>query len=99
MVGQQTQRIRKLISETTDDLKELLLEKNRRYGDSALNPLGVFTSEKDGAVPGLRARIDDKLARIAQADELRRNDVADLIGYLILLCVAKGWTSFKDLLD
>lgn len=99
MVGPQTEETRQQIEEATDSIKEVLLEKNRRYGDSALRPLGIFTAAEGGAVPGLRARLDDKLARIAQANELRRNDVADLIGYLILLCVAKGWTSFKDLLD
>ena len=99
MVGPQTQQTRQQIEETTDSIKAVLIEKNRRYGDSALRPLGVFTTKDDGAVPGLRARIDDKLARIAQGDEIRKNDVADLTGYLILFCVAKGWTSFRDLID
>jgi hypothetical protein len=30
---------------------------------------------------------------------LAKNDVTDIIGYLILYCVVKGWFSFRDLLD
>jgi len=80
-----------------DALKQMLLEKNRRYGDSALKPLGIFN--KDGASNSILARLDDKLARIKNADELRKNDIADLIGYLVLLCVAKDWKEFGDLID
>ena len=31
------------IATTCDGIKELLLEKNRKYGDSALNPVRVFS--------------------------------------------------------
>lgn len=85
------------IKSTFDSMRNLVLEKNKRYGDSALSPLGCF-SKLDGE-QGIRIRLDDKLKRIANSGELRKNDVSDLIGYLSLLCVARGWTSFDDLLD
>ena len=78
-------------------MRDLVLEKNKRYGDSALSPLGCF-SKLDGE-QGIRIRLDDKLKRIANSGELRKNDIADLIGYLSLLCVSRGWTDFTDLID
>jgi hypothetical protein len=81
-----------------DSLRELVLEKNRRYGDSALKPLRIF-SKMDSA-EGIKIRIDDKLSRIIHcAGEIRKNDVADLIGYLALLSVSQDWTDFSELLD
>jgi len=70
-------------------VKELLLEKNRKYGDSALNPTRVFS--KADPVEQLLVRIDDKLNRIKQGAGLLANDedvIMDLIGYLILLKIA-----------
>jgi hypothetical protein len=78
-------------------MRDLVLEKNRRYGDSALNPLGCFS--KVSADESIRIRLDDKLKRIMNSDELRKNDVSDVIGYLSLLCVSRGWTDFQDLID
>lgn len=85
------------IGTVCDGIKAILLEKNRRYGNSALAPLRVFSR----SVPseGIRVRLDDKLSRIRNAETLRRNDVVDTAGYLILLCVSEGWTDFGDLID
>jgi len=72
-----------------DDIKELLLEKNRKYGDSALNPNRIFS--KADAVEQILVRIDDKLNRIQKGAGLLANDedvVSDLIGYLVLLKIA-----------
>jgi len=70
-----------------NDTIEMLIEKNDSYGDSALNPLGIF-GNKD-AVTSLGARIDDKLARIRTLgyEGFGEDNVRDLIGYLILLQV------------
>jgi hypothetical protein len=87
----------KNIIKVCDALKEFLLEKNRRYGDSALHPLKVFS--KLDAENGIRIRLDDKLKRIQNSEELRKNDCIDIQGYLVLFCVDKGWTNFSDLLD
>ena len=82
-----------------DGMREVVLEKNRRYGDSALSPLGCFS--KLSSDESIRIRLDDKLKRIANAptSDLRKNDVADIIGYLSLLCVSRGWIDFNDLID
>lgn len=89
------------ISLVLQSLDKLLQVKNQRYGDSMQNPVKVFVKYSDKLTNdiALRKRLDEKLARIANADELRKNDVADLIGYLVLLCVDKHWLNFEDLID
>ena len=74
------------IAAVCDDVKELLLYKNNKYGNSALEPLRVFS--KSSAVEQLLVRIDDKLNRIKKGAGLLNKDedvIMDLIGYLILL--------------
>jgi hypothetical protein len=80
-----------------DSMKEFLLEKNRRYGDSALHPKRIFS--KAPIDEQIRIRLDDKLSRIENSKELRKNDICDTIGYLVLFAVSKKWVDFKDLLD
>lgn len=77
-----------LIKEISTEVTNLLLEKNAAYGDSALNPVGIFS--KGNAVESLCARIDDKLMRIKNKgiNDLTEDTVTDLIGYLILLKAA-----------
>lgn len=71
-----------------DEIKLMLLEKNRKYGNSALNPKRVFSK----ACPReqLKVRIDDKLSRIDTSglEDEDEDTVLDLIGYLILFRVA-----------
>lgn len=76
------------IATTCDEIKELLLEKNRKYGDSALNPVRVFS--KSDTLEQLRVRMDDKLSRLRnQQDDDDEDAISDLIGYLVLYQVAK----------
>ena len=77
------------ISEVCDDIKELLIHKNRKYGNSALEPNRIFS--KCSATEQLLVRIDDKLNRIMKGAGLLANDedvVNDLIGYLVLLKIS-----------
>ena len=86
------------ISGVCDDIKELLINKNRKYGNSALNPCRVFS--KASAVEQLLVRIDDKLNRIMQGAGLLANDedvINDLIGYLILLKIGMNDQNNKEL--
>ena len=70
-----------------NDLYKMLDEKNKAYGDSALNPIRLFS--RADAQEALRVRIDDKLSRIKNQDLNDNEDsIADLIGYLVLLKVA-----------
>ena len=78
----------KLIEKVTEDIKELLLEKNRAYGNSALNPKNVFS--QGDVFESLGSRIDDKLMRIQNVgvNDETEDTLSDLIGYLILYKVA-----------
>lgn len=79
------------LCEVTDAMQELLLYKNEKYGNSALEPLGLF--HKGEAQNSICVRLDDKLSRIKNSEEgLRVNDVCDVIGYLFLLLVSMGVT-------
>ena len=72
-----------------DEIKELLLTKNRKYGDSALNPVRVFS--KASPLEQLKVRIDDKLSRLKNAQNDEDEDVVtDLIGYLVLYKIAQN---------
>lgn len=76
------------IATTCDGIKELLLEKNRKYGDSALNPVRIFS--KSDTLEQLRVRMDDKLSRLRnQQNDDDEDAISDLIGYLVLYQVAK----------
>ena len=78
-------------------IKQLLLTKNSRYGNSILEPMRVF-SKKDKEESDIPARLDDKLSRIKNSDKIRINDVTDLIGYLVLLLIQLGCTE-TDILN
>ena len=76
------------IANQCDYLKQTLLEKNRKYGNSALEPVRLFS--KADPVEQIRVRIDDKLSRLQSAQIDDTEDVElDLAGYMVLLKVAK----------
>jgi hypothetical protein len=78
----------RLLIEECNEILEMLLEKNRKYGDSALSPARIFS--RAGALEQINVRIDDKLSRIANRQDDEDEDVdRDLIGYLILRRVAR----------
>ena len=86
------------ISGICDDIKELLIHKNRKYGNSALKPCRVFS--KSSPVEQLLVRIDDKLNRIMKGAGLLANDedvVNDLIGYLVLLKIGMHEEKMQNL--
>lgn len=80
------------ILETTENLAAFLTDKNQKYGDSALHPMKIFS--KDSAIDSIKVRIDDKLSRIVNNPKLRRDDVTDLAGYLIMLMIANDWSGY-----
>ena len=77
-----------LLSDVLTDIEELLVSKNRKYGNSALEPQRVFS--KASPLEQLDVRIDDKISRLksGQLDD-DEDTVTDLIGYLLLREVAK----------
>lgn len=87
------------IGRVAADVLELLLSKNKEYGNAAFEPLGIFSSADPEAQ--MRVRIDDKLKRIASTMALASKGEAlvihedtelDLIGYLILM---RAWRIYK----
>ena len=76
------------IANVCDNIKNMLIDKNKSYGDSALDPIRIFS--KANSDEQIKIRIDDKLSRISRGSEFYGdNDLDDLIGYLILLKVSK----------
>ena len=73
------------LREITGKVTELLISKNKAYGNTALNPTNVFS--KLNSTEAICARLDDKLARIKNKgiNDETEDTVDDLIGYLLLL--------------
>jgi hypothetical protein len=80
-------RTRQLIDEECDHLKGMLLAKNAAYGNSATDPVRVFS--KASPVEQILVRLDDKLSRLARGAAAGEDVEQDLAGYLILLRVAR----------
>ncbi len=75
------------VKQITDDLAELLISKNKKYGNSALDPIRVFSSANP--TEQLLVRLDDKLSRIKTQHITEDEDVLeDLLGYLVLLKIS-----------
>jgi hypothetical protein len=79
------------------EINNLIQYKNKKYGNTVAEPVHIFS--KLSPEEGMLVRIDDKLARFKNSEEIRKNDTVDLIGYLIRLCIQKGWTDLKDQYD
>jgi hypothetical protein len=86
------------IEEVCEEIRVLLLAKNKAYGDSAIRPLRIFS--KASAEEQINVRLDDKLSRLARGedtDEVPEDTELDLIGYLILKRVARRITGKEQL--
>ena len=82
-----------------DAIARMLIAKNAAYGNSALDPVRIFS--RADAAEQIRVRIDDKISRLQRGALLGASDahsasalagedtVLDLIGYLILLRLAE----------
>lgn len=79
--------IQEKISNKCDQIKEMLLSKNKAYGNSAIEPRRIFS--KADAKEQLKVRIDDKISRIMNQDKDDEDAIKDLTGYLILLMILK----------
>lgn len=86
------QEVYQVLSEIT----EMLIAKNQKYGNSAIEPLGIFSELSPEE--GLKVRIDDKLKRIKNGS-LDRDDedvINDLIGYLVILKILQKDQKAKE---
>lgn len=88
-----------MITDECHAIREMLLEKNRRYGNSSADPVRIFA---DGSpLEQIAVRCDDKLKRIRTMGGLEtvllsgaedaEDTVKDLIGYLVLARVVAGF--------
>lgn len=76
------------LDEVLGEIRTLLIEKNRKYGDSALSPSRIFS--KASPLEQLKVRIDDKLTRIQNQNLDEDEDVVDdLAGYLVIYKIAE----------
>lgn len=72
-----------------DEIREFLVRKNEQYGNSAIDPVRIFS--KASTEEQLKVRIDDKISRLVRGNDSIESDddiVDDLIGYFILWKVA-----------
>jgi len=76
-----------LIRQECDALALMLIDKNRAYGNSALEPVRIFS--KSDATEQIKVRIDDKLSRLARGSAAGEDVILDMLGYLILLRVSE----------
>lgn len=67
------------------DLRGFLIDKNRAYGDSALNPVRILTKADPRDL--ILARIDDKLKRLLEGESAGEDVWKDLLGYFVLLAI------------
>ena len=73
------------IRKKCDEIRDLLIEKNKSYGNSVFDKGVLFNVDPMYAI---QARINDKLNRIKSKETyMSENDLMDLTGYLILLQV------------
>lgn len=82
------------IADECDALKAMLIEKNKLYGDSATNPVRIFS--KASATEQILVRIDDKLSRLVRGEAAGEDAVLDLMGYLVLLRVVSRASARGD---
>lgn len=75
------------VDAVTGRVGKMLKEKNRSYGNSALDPVRIFS--KATPVEQILVRLDDKLSRLKRGDNRFQEDtINDLLGYLVLLVIA-----------
>lgn len=82
-----TQSFADLVWRELREIGSMLVEKNRAYGNSALDPVRIFS--RADRLEQLKVRIDDKLSRIAKGHAAGEELTGDLIGYLVLLRIAE----------
>jgi len=90
-----TLSMKKRIFELKKQIKATLIEKNKLYGDAALNPKRIIS--KAPSSEGIAIRLDDKINRIlngpvdgkTKKKVFRKNDVFDIMGYCILYMISR----------
>lgn len=76
------------VNAALDEIEAMLVKKNVAYGDSALNPVRIFS--KADPMEQLKVRIDDKLSRILRGGHDGEDVIQDLIGYLVMYKIQRN---------
>ena len=77
------------ISEVFNQVRDLVLAKNKQYGDSVLDPVRVFS--KAPLHEQIMVRLDDKLSRLARGNDSIETDediFKDIMGYCAFALIA-----------
>lgn len=82
--------MQRFIAEECNRVRDMLLAKNRAYGNSALDPLRVFS--KAPPDEQIKVRLDDKLSRLSRGSAAGEDIEFDLMGYIVLLRVYRRLT-------
>lgn len=82
------------IAEECDAVKALLLKKNQAYGNSAIDPLRVFS--KASPEEQIRVRLDDKPSRLSRGEAAGEDVLLDIMGYIVLLRVSRRFQEARD---
>lgn len=82
------EQFEKSVRSICNEVADMLVEKNKSYGNSALEPINCFY--KGDSETAIKVRIDDKLSRIMRGKEYKQEDtIMDLLGYLVILKVSR----------
>ena len=76
------QKVRRILT----DVGDIVVARNREYGNSALDPVRVFS--KSDRMEQLKVQLDHKLSRIARGGDPGIDTLRDLIGYEVLYIIA-----------
>jgi hypothetical protein len=85
------------ILEVCLDLAQFLMGKNRDYSDAALNPVRIMSTSD--VAEQIRVRMDDKLSRLMRGQAGGEDAMKDLVGYWVLMEVAKKMSNGRDAND
>lgn len=79
--------IEEIVARKYREIEELVLSKNVKYGNTALEPMRVFSRALTGEQ--ILVRLDDKLGRLMRGIDAGDGEspIVDLLGYLLLLRV------------
>lgn len=82
-----TGEFEEVLDQILDDARVMLIHKNAAYGDSALNPVRVFS--KASLSEQLLVRLDDKASRLARGSAAGEDVAGDMLGYFLLVLIAE----------
>jgi len=88
------QAARHAIADTCNEVREFLFGKNDAYGNSAYDPVRIFS--KADALEQINVRMDDKLSRLIRGQAAGENVEEDLLGYLIM---KRGYKRYLELIS